>query len=122
MARLSATPASRGRTYHLCDPQPHSPAELTEMFASALGRSFAFVPVPLAVVRAFFAPRPVQRFFGMPQQAIDYFHDAVRHDTAQASHDLGALGVECPRLSDYLPKLVAFYRAHRDRVRREAMV
>lgn len=121
MARLSATGESRGRTYHLCDPQPHSPAELTEMFAAALGRSFVFVPVPLAVARAFFAPRPVQRFFGLPQEAIDYFHDAVRHDTTQASHDLGALGIECPRLSDYLPKLVAFYRAHREGVRREAM-
>jgi len=121
MARLAATSGSRGRTYHLCDPQPHSPAELTEMFAGALGRSFVYLPVPLAVARAFFAPQPVQRFFGVPQQAIDYFHDAVRHDTTQASHDLGALGIECPRLSEYLPQLVAFYRAHREAVRREAM-
>jgi thioester reductase-like protein len=121
MARLAATSGSLGRTYHLCDPQPHSPVELTEMFARASGRRFWFVPVPLAVARACFAPRPVQRFFGMPQQALDYFHDAVRHDTTHASRDLGALGVECPRLADYLPRLVAFYRSHRDGVRREAM-
>jgi thioester reductase-like protein len=121
MARLAATGASSGRTYHLCDPQPHSPVELSEMFARASGRRFAFVPVPLAVARACFAPRPVQRFFGMPQQALDYFHDPVRHDTTQASRDLGALGIECPRLADYLPRLVAFYRTHRDSVRSEAM-
>jgi thioester reductase-like protein len=121
MARLAATSGSLGRTYHLCDPQPHSPVELTEMFARASGRRFLFVPVPLGVARACFAPRPVQRFFGMPQQALDYFHDAVRHDTTHASRDLGALGVECPRLADYLPRLVAFYRSHRDGVRREAM-
>jgi thioester reductase-like protein len=121
MARLGATSESRGRTYHLCDPQPHSPAELVEMFAEAFGRRFVFVPVPLALARACFAPLPVQRFFGMPPEAIDYFHDAVRHDTTQASRDLGALGVECPRLADYLPRLVSFYRAHRDAVRREAM-
>ncbi len=121
MAALSATLSSLGRTYHLCDPQPHSPAELTEMFAKAFGKRFVFVPVPLAVARACFSPRPVQRFFRMPKQALDYFHDAVRHDTTQASRDLGALGVECPRLADYLPRLIAFYRSHRNAIRREAL-
>jgi thioester reductase-like protein len=121
MARLAATHSSSGRTYHLCDPQPHSPVELSEMFARVSGRRFVFVPVPLGLARACFAPRPVQRYFGLPQQALDYFHDAVRHDTTQASRDLGALGIECPRLADYLPQLVAFYRKHRDAVRSEAM-
>ena len=118
MLALSAAPASLGRTYHLCDPQPHSPAELTEMFAEAFGRRFLYLPVPLALARACFAPPGVQRYFGMTKQALDYFHDAVRHDTTQASRDLGALGIECPRLADYLPRLVAFYSTHRDGVRR----
>jgi thioester reductase-like protein len=122
MAALSAAPGSLGKTYHLCDPQPHSPGELAEMFAEAIGKSFAFVPVPLAVAKAVFAPRPVQRFFGMPVQALDYFDDPVRHDTGQATKDLGALGIECPRLADYLPRLVSFYTTHRETVRREAMV
>ena len=121
MTALSAARSSVGRTYHLCDPQPHSPAELAPMFARALGRRYLYVPVPLAVARACFAPAAVQRFFGMSQQALEYFHDAVRHDTSQASRDLGALGVACPRLADYLPTLVAFYRAHREGVRQTAM-
>jgi thioester reductase-like protein len=122
LASLAASPASAGKTYHLCDPQPHSPRELTEMFARALGKSFVFVPVPMAVAKAFFTPRPVQRFFGMPVQALDYFDDPVRHDTTQAAAELGALGIACPRVADYLERLVSFYRAHRDDVRREAMV
>ncbi len=122
MAALSACPVSAGKTYHLCDPQPHSPAELAEMFAEAIGKRFVYLPVPMAAAKALFAPKPVQRFFGLPQQALDYFDDPVRHDTAQATQDLGELGIECPRLADYIPKLVAFYRAHRDDVRREAMV
>lgn len=122
MAALSASPGALGKTYHLCDPQPHSPGEIAEMFAEAIGKRFVHVPVPMAVAKAFFAPLPVQRFFGMPTQALDYFDDPVRHDTTQATADLGALGIECPRLADYLPRLVAFYRAHREGVRREAMV
>jgi thioester reductase-like protein len=122
MAALSAFPASLGRTYHLCDPQPHSPARLAEMFAEAIGKRFAYVPVPMAVAKAFFAPKPVQRFFGMPVQALDYFDDPVRHDTAQATQDLGELGIECPRLADYVPRLVAFYRSHREIAGKGAMV
>jgi len=121
MVALATAPSSLGRTYHLCDPQPHSPAELTEMFAAAFGKRFLFVPVPLLLARASLSPAVVQRFFGMTKQALEYFHDAVRHDTSQASRDLGVLGVECPRLTDYLPSLIAFYRAHRDDVRQQAM-
>jgi thioester reductase-like protein len=122
LTALAAARESRGRTYHLCDPQPHSPAELVAMFARATGRRFVFLPVPLRLARACFAPPPVQRYFGLPPQALDYFDDPVRHDTAQASRDLGALGIACPRLADYLPRLIDFYRAHKDDVRRTAMV
>jgi hypothetical protein len=46
----------------------------------------------------------------------------VRHDTTQATADLGELGIECPRLADYIPRLVSFYRSHRETVRKEAMI
>jgi uncharacterized protein YbjT (DUF2867 family) len=121
MAALAATAGSLGKTYHLCDPRPYSPGELAEMLAEAIGKRFAFVPVPMAVAKAFFFPGPVQRFFGMPVQALDYFDDPARHDTAEATKDLDALGIECPRLADYLPRLVSYYGAHRETVRRGAM-
>jgi len=122
LCSLSATAASAGKTYHLCDPEPLSPGELVLLFAEAIGKRFVQVPVPLAVARAFFSPRPVQRLFGMPAEALDYFDDPVRHDTNEASRDLSALGIECPRLRDYVGILVSFYRSHRDVVRREAMI
>jgi thioester reductase-like protein len=122
LAALSAAESSRGKTYHLTDPNPRSPAELTEIFAAALGKKFVYVPVPMTVAKALFTPRPVQRFFGMPVESLDYFDDPVRHDATEATKDLAALGIACPRLEDYVPKLVDFYRAHRDSVRREAMI
>jgi thioester reductase-like protein len=122
LARLSSVPASLGRTYHLTDPKPHSPVEIAEMFAQAIGKKFAYVPVPMAVAKAFFAPRLVQSFFGMPPQALDYFDDPVRHDATQATKDLAELGVECPHLADYVPTLVEFYRQHKDTVRKSAMI
>jgi thioester reductase-like protein len=121
LAALSASEVSRGKTYHLTG-APRSAMEVAETLAQALGKKFVYVPTPLFLARAFFAPGPVQRFFGMPVQALDYFDDPVRHDATEATKDLAALGVTCPRLEDYVPKLVSFYLAHRDTVRREAMV
>jgi thioester reductase-like protein len=108
LAALSASDASRGKTYHLTGPDPHSAVEIAELFARALDKRFVYVPTPLVLARAFFSPGPVQRFFGMPVQALDYFDDPARHDATQATLDLGALGIACPRLEDYTPKLEAF--------------
>ncbi len=122
LAGLSASEASRGKTYHLTGPAPLPALEIAEIFARALGKKLVYVPMPLMLAKALFAPGPVQRFFGMPVQALDYFDDPARHDATQATKDLAALGIVCPRLEEYVPKLVAFYRAHRDSVRREAMI
>jgi nucleoside-diphosphate-sugar epimerase len=121
LARLSAADVSRGKTYHLTDPRPHGPVEIARMFAKGLGKRFAYVPVPLGLARAAFSPGPVRRFFGMPKEALDYFDDAVRHDATLATTDLRALGLECPSLDDYVPRLVDFYLRKRDEVRRDAM-
>jgi len=80
------------------------------------------VPVPKGVAKALFAPRAVQRYFGMPVETLDYFDNPCRYDTARATRDLGALGLACPPLPSYVGPLVAFYRAHRGGVRRSAMV
>jgi thioester reductase-like protein len=122
LARLGSSDTSRGRTYHLTDPDPLSVVDVGRLLAEALGKSFLFAPVPGFVARGLFAPKPVQRYFGVPVEVLDYFEHDCRYDTTQASGDLGALGVACPRFPDYVGKLVGFYRAHRGDVRKTAMI
>jgi thioester reductase-like protein len=122
LARLSSTEKSRGQTYQLTDPSPLSVFEVGKLLATALGKTFVYTPVPLFVAKAMFAPGPVQRFFGMPVQTLDYFADQCHYDTSQASRDLEPMGVRCPALPDYVDKLVAFYLKKRDEVRKEAMI
>lgn len=122
LARLSCADGSRGKTYHLTDPVPVTAFEIAKLFARALGKRFLYVPVPMSVAKALFSPRAVQRFFGMPVQALDYFDQPCCFDATQATADLGALGISCPRFPDYVGGLVAFYRARRNSVRREAMI
>jgi uncharacterized protein YbjT (DUF2867 family) len=120
MVRLSTHPESRGCTYHLTDPDPLSPAAIARLFGTALGKRFAYLPVPLGLAKTVF--RPLHRLFGLPVEALDYFDEPVRHDAALATRHLSAAGLTCPRLPDYVDRLVAYYRAERDRVRREAMI
>jgi thioester reductase-like protein len=122
MARLGALADGRGRTYHLTDPEPLSTLEVARLFARALGKRFAFVPVPKAVARALLAPGPVRRYFGMPLETLDYFDHPCTYDAAQATAALELLGISCPRLPEYVDRLVTFYRAQAGRLRREAMV
>src|SRR4029450_10652872 len=105
LARLSSTDASRGQTYHLTDPAPLSVVEGGRPLARALGKSFLFAPVPGFVARGLFAPKAVQRYFGVPVEVLDYFEHDCRYDTTNASRDLGALGVRCPPLSEHVERL-----------------
>lgn len=122
LARLSSSEKSRGQTYHLTDPSPLSVQEVAKLMAGALGKSFVYTPVPFFVAKALFTPGPVQRYFGMPVQTLDYFADQCRYDTSNATRDLEPMGVRCPALPDYIDRLVAFYLKKRDEVRREAMI
>ena len=122
MARLSTLGGKSGRTYHLTDPAPLTTLEVARLFARALGKRFAFVPLPLSVARTALSAGAIGRFFGMPVETLDYFDHPCTYDASQATTDLSLLGVSCPRLPDYADRLVAFYRSHRGDVRTEAMV
>ncbi len=121
-ARLSTVPESLGKTYHLTDPDPMSAYEMAKRMAKSLGKTFVYLPVPVFMAKAAFSPGFIQGFFGMPVQTIDYFDHECRYDASQATADLKALGVVCPRFEDYVGRLVEFFKAKRGQVRREAMI
>jgi thioester reductase-like protein len=122
LAGLAEAPVSAGKTYHLTDPAPLSVSEVARLLAREMGKSFVLVPVPKAVAKAVFGPARVQKYFGMPVQTLDYFDHPCRYDTTHATADLRTVGIACPPFPSYVQPMVAFYRAHRDAVRRAAMV
>jgi thioester reductase-like protein len=125
MARLSVAAAAAAAplaTYHLTDPAPLTALQIAKALAGALGKSFTYLPLPALLVKAAFMPAPVQDFFGMPVQALDYFDHACHFDSTQARRILEPLGVVCPRLDTYTERLVRFYLEKKGRVRRTAMI
>ena len=62
----------------------------------------------------------VYRLMQIPSSIIDYFVHPTFYDTANADADLAEPGIRCPRLADYLPRLVDFMKAHPE-IHSEAM-
>jgi thioester reductase-like protein len=122
LARLSASPGSLGKTYHLTDPEPLSVLEIARLFARLLEKRFAFVPVPLRLARALVGNPIAHAWLGMPKESLDYFDNPCRYDAAEAARDLDPHGVRCPRFADYAPALVAFHKKMGGTVRRQAMI
>jgi thioester reductase-like protein len=122
LARLSTQPHTLGKTYHLTDPDPLTVTEFARSMAQAMGKSFVYVRVPMALAKAVFSMPWVERALGIPAEGIPYFDYPCRHDATEATRDLAALGVRCPRVPEYVDRLVAFYRERKGQVRREAMI
>ncbi len=121
IARLSTWDGSIGKTYNLTDPRPLTAFEIEELFSQALGKSFMYLPIPLAAAKLLFAPGPVQTLFGMPAQTLDYFDHECRFDASVATRDLAKFGVSCPPFKDYAQRLVAFYLQNAGEITRGAM-
>lgn len=110
---LSAREESRGKVYQLADPDPMTVDETIEAVAAATDRKVLRVPMPLSVAKAALDYVPgVYRLMRIPSESVDYFSHPTRYDTKNAQTDLRASGLGLPRFRDYLPRLVAFVRAH----------
>ena len=54
----------------------------------------------------------VYRVMKIPATSLDYFVHPTYYTTDSASEDLRGTGIEVPRFSDYVDRLLEFYRAH----------
>ena len=110
---LSTAKVATGTCYHLADPEPPTIDEAIRMMGEATGRMIVRVPMPATVAKSAIEHVPgVHRLLGIPSSAVDYFEHPTFYDTRNADRDLGALGIHCPRLADYMPRLVSFMKAH----------
>ena len=57
---------------------------------------------------------PLERFIGIPADAVGYFAHPTHYDTANTEQDLAGSGIACPPVADYLPNLVTFMQAHHE--------
>ena len=110
---LSALPHSRGRTYHLADPDPLSVKELLAVLSEATGKRIRHIQAPAAAVRWVLDRVPgLERLTGIPAAAIDYFVHPTHYTVFHARADLEGSGLEVPRFEAYARTLVDYVRRH----------
>jgi thioester reductase-like protein len=108
-------PDAEGRTLHLVDPEPVSAAELFRLLAAAYDGRKPRLPFPPRLLdRAFRSPRVRQFYGGTPRESLRYLNHPVTFDVTNAAAVLGAAGLRCPRLPEYVPPMVRFFKAHAD--------
>jgi thioester reductase-like protein len=112
---LSGLDASAGRTYQLADPHALTVDELLTEMLRATDRRGVRVPLPRRLTTWALAHiEPLERYVGIPADAVEYFVHPTHYDTAETDRDLAGSGVSCPRVGDYLPTLVRFMADHRE--------
>jgi thioester reductase-like protein len=112
---LSALERSEGRTYQLADPHPLTVAEISATMAEATNRRLLMVPVPRGIAKLGIAYVPgAYRLLRIPAEAVDYFAHPTHYLTEHTQSDLAGSGISVPPFGDYVDRLVAFMRAHRE--------
>jgi thioester reductase-like protein len=112
---VSADPAAVGETLHLVDPEPLSSAELFEALAEEYAGRRPKLRLPPAATDATLRFGPTRRALdGIPRESLIYLTHEVNFDARRAGDLLDRHGLRCPRLREYLPTLVEFFRAHED--------
>lgn len=113
IAFLSHTPESRGRVFHLADPNPLTVGQILNELGRITERKIIRVPVPLALAKIAIRHMPaVDGLIRIPADALDYFVHPVRYATARTQAALRGSGIRCPRFPEYAGILVKFMRAH----------
>ena len=103
-----ARPTSTAKCYQLADPNPLTIAAILEAIGKAAGRRIVSVRLPLALAKM---GAPMLR---IPAAAVPYFTHPTTYDTTNAQRALARSGISVPSFRDYAPRLVEFFRAHRE--------
>jgi len=113
IAAVTLSGDAEGQVLHLVDPDPIPAAEMAQLMAEAYaGRPIAY-RLPYGVVERSLRPKPLRKLFGgAPPESLPYLNHPVRFDTSVATEVLARHGLRCPRFTEYVDPMVAFFKAH----------
>lgn len=109
---LAKDERSAGATVQLADPDPLTTYDLFEMIAQAIAGHGSRITVPAPLVRTSLMLPLSPPVTGLPRSGVPYFFIDQTYDTRRAQELLEPHGVRCPRLADYINRLVEFVAAH----------
>lgn len=112
LSTIAALPDEPGRTYHLTDPDPHTTAEIFDLFTRELTGGPSYLQLPELATRAVTASG-LTAWLGLQREANPYFFHQARFDCVNTLDVLDGTGVECPSPEEYVGPMVRYFLAHR---------
>jgi thioester reductase-like protein len=107
---LSLSPLARGRTFHIVDPNPFSVDQVWRMVAEAAQRQRVETGNTRALWRRAAEWTGVDRWISGSRSSIQEIDSPCMFNAMNTAQVLHPLGVFCPTLPEYLPRLVDFAR------------
>lgn len=104
---IGRDPRSRGRTFHLVDPQPLTTREVFELVARVGGKRGPRGSIPANLAKALLRAPGLDRIAQSPRAFLETLTTRVTYDARNSLELLEDLGVpSCPPLESYVDKLV----------------
>ncbi len=104
-----------GGTFALADPHPMLGREIYAEIVRGVGALGPLGRIPPVLLDAPLRFSSVRRLLGVPREIFDYFNHPAHYDCARAIEALEPEGIVCPDPRSYLPNLIEYYLANRER-------
>lgn len=105
-------PSSRGRTFHITDPNPLSARSIFDLVVHAGGRRTAKGYIPANLAKALLRTPGIERFVRSPRAFVEQLTTPVRYDTRNTDLALRGTGIVCPPFESYVVDLVTTVQDH----------
>jgi uncharacterized protein YbjT (DUF2867 family) len=108
---IASDPRSRGRVFHIVDPDALSARRVFELVAEAAGRPIprGFLPANLATT--ILRTPGLDRLAHVPRAFLEQLRTEIVHDDRNTRELLAGTGISCPQLPSYVGTMVEFVRA-----------
>ncbi|MCA1012925.1 SDR family oxidoreductase [Halobacillus halophilus] len=104
---------SKGKTYHLTDPDPYTAREIYQLFSDTYLERRPMLSLPGAMANQGLQIRSIRKKLGIQKEAMDYFLTKSDYDSTEAQNDLQGSSITCPDLTSYVQTLIDYYGRHK---------
>ncbi|WP_141904821.1 SDR family oxidoreductase [Lysinibacillus sp. Y5S-8] len=105
---------AEGKTLHLTDPNPHPVQEVYRTMVKLITNVYPKGRFPFTLAKLSLQVPFIRKKLGVEQETLDYLTWNATFDTAEAQQILQKGGITCPDFIQTMPKMIAFYLAHKE--------
>ncbi|MFC7685610.1 SDR family oxidoreductase [Ureibacillus sp. GCM10028918] len=110
---LCTSPAAKGKTLHLTDPNPHPVLEVYRSMVKEMTGKYPKGRIPFSLARIVLQIPSVRKILGVEIETMDYLKWNATFDCTQAQDILNGK-IQCPDFIATMPSMVQYYKKNKD--------